>query len=153
MSWCALSLSHFWFIEMFCQVCLTHNSLQWHGCACDVGREWRTQVYPRSTRNVSLQTLGFRLGLNLGEKNVHRNVYRNHMGYALTISYSMSGMQLVNNVDHRNLETLWVPGNGVNALWALNRFPLVFLLLWKGFAMWLTFFLWQGRYNNNSFLV
>lgn len=57
------------------------------------------------------------------------------MGYALTISYSMSGMQLVNNVDHRNLETLWVPGNGVNALWALNRFPLVFLLLWKGFAM------------------
>lgn len=24
------------------------------------------QSYPRSTRNVSLQTLGFRLGLNLG---------------------------------------------------------------------------------------
>lgn len=52
------------------------------------------------------------------------------MGYALTISYSMSGMQLVNNVDHRNLETLWVPGNGVNALWALNKIsPGIFVAL------------------------
>lgn len=79
---------------------------------------WRgnneNQVYPRSTRNVSLQTLGFRLGLNLEKNKITREMfYENHMA---TNSLRMSGMSLVNSDSHCNLKPLWAKGNRIKAL-------------------------------------
>lgn len=74
-------------------------------------------------------------------ENKKHKVYRIHMAYALAISYSMSGMQLANirGVYHSRLKTLWVQGNRVNALWALNGLSPFFLLLWKCFSKRLFF--------------
>jgi len=74
-------------------------------------------------------------------------VSRFHMAYALAVSYRMSGMQFANiMVDHSALKTLWVHGNSVNAIWALNWLPLFFM--WFFYVTF--FFLLYCRWINNS---
>lgn len=87
---------------------------------------WMCLWCGKGIKNSSLPSLhqecvppDFRFPVGFESGKTKRNkVYRIHMAYALTIGYSMAGTQLANimEVDHSELKTLWVQGNGVNAL-------------------------------------
>lgn len=111
------------------------------------GGNKRKRVYPRSTRNVSLQTLGFRFGLNLRgkKKNDQRHVYRIYTGTNNTSGTSSDRHCCQTRREKIALRLFGFPKT--DQLWYFHCFGLRFVQQDR-FS-----FLGQSQYINNSWVV